>query len=698
LHNVSTKIIRKTLAVVVLIAGGYAVWHYFPRAAAPTVFGWTAQVGTAAGDGTPGMLDGPTAQARFADPYGLAQDAAGNLFIADGGENNRIRKITAEGLVVTFAGGAEGFTDGAQGTFNTPSGLAFDHAGNLLVADTGNNAIRRISPQGLVTTLAGNGSAGYRDGRGAEAQFNGPLAVAVDNADNVYVADTYNDRLRKISTDGVVSTIAGAGTPGYLDGPAATARFDTPAAMTVDAAGALLIADTKNSAIRKLSPDGQVSTLARSLPDQRDALLRRPLSLALTHDGYLYVGDMARGRILQISPAGEIKGLSGLGIDFQPGDETVERFRRPAGMVLARSGAMYVTDAANFALRRLEPRVKDAPLVARLQPVLRKLGTMHLPWPVNPASSHHEIVGTVGEVRGNYEGESRDHFHAGLDVQAALGVPVHAILDEKIVSPLPNWGEGGLNEGMAINEISYVHMKVGRSPQDEALDPARFVVLRDEAGKPRVRVKRGTRFKTGDVLGTVNRMYHTHLEYSQGNADLNPLVLPLPGIADRIAPTIESITLVDQNGQHLGKARKGRLLVPATGEFGIVVDAWDSMDGTLARRRLGLYQLGYQLLRADGSAAPGYETPLMTMKFDRLPPDRESVKLAYADSSGITEQGAAMTRFLYMVTNTVRDGMAHQGSWKPAALPPGDYLLRIVAADFAGNVAAQDRDLPLTIE
>jgi hypothetical protein len=133
------------------------------------------------------------------------------------------------------------------------------------------------------------------------------------------------------------------------------------------------------------------------------------------------------------------------------------------------------------------------------------------------------------------------------------------------------------------------------------------------------------------------------------------------------------------------------------GPLAIIVDAFDQSDGNAARRRLGLYKVGYQVLGADGAPLPGFEQPLVNIEFNRLPPDEESVKVAYADGSGITVYGSKATRFLYQVTNTVRDGVARQGSWNPAGLAPGDYTIRIFAADYAGNVALAGRDLAITV-
>jgi len=657
----------------------------------PTVMGWPVAISD--------MADG------FADPYGVVLDSAGNAYLADAGDHNLIRKVGIDGVVTTLAGGSEGFADGvgSAAAFHTPSGMAIDSAGNLIVADTGNNAIRKVTMQGEVTTLAGNGKAGHADGPAAQAQFNGPLGVAVDKAGNVYVADTYNDRVRRIGTDGMVSTVAGSGVPGNLDGPAAQAMFDTPTALAIDAQGAVFVADTRHGAIRKLGLDGIVTTLALSDPEADDPLLRRPVSLALTNDGFLYVGDMARGRILQLSPAGQLGGLTGIGIDIQIGDATSIRFGRPAGIAVSADGALVVTDAQRRVLRKVAPRgtppAQKATAQASAPAAPAALPAASFPWPFHPQNGKHEVVGIIGEVRGSYDGESRHHFHNGLDVQANMGVPVLAVAAEKVSSPLPNWGYGDLGEGIGIDNFVYLHMRVGRDIKNAPLDPARFTLLADDKGKPaRVRVKRGTRFAAGDPIGTVNRMFHVHLVHRTAKGESNPLSLPFPNLRDSMAPRIDGIALHDGADARLSAKEGKRLLVPrSAGPLSIVVDAYDQTDGNAARRKLGLYKVGYQILGADGTALPGYEQPRMNIEFNQLPPDRESVQVAYAKNSGITVYGSKTTRFLYVVTNTVRDGEAKGGSWDPAALPVGDYVIRITAADFAGNEAAGGRDLPIAV-
>lgn len=251
-----------------------------------------------------GTTDGAGTEALFWATFGLAADAQGNLFVADTA-NDIIRKVSTTGTVTTFAGkpGHPGSTDGvgAEAGFRNPWGLTTDTNGNLYVADLSNDTIRKITPAGKVTTLAGRaGQAGSQDGSAATtARFNGPAALALDATGNLYVADSANDCIRKISLRGQVTTVAGlAGQAGSADGLGAAARFNNPQGLAVDAQGNLFVADTGNNTIRCIAPDGTVTTLVgqpgltgATDGGGRTARLNHPTGLALDADGALLIAD-----------------------------------------------------------------------------------------------------------------------------------------------------------------------------------------------------------------------------------------------------------------------------------------------------------------------------------------------------------------------------------------------------------------------
>jgi prepilin-type N-terminal cleavage/methylation domain-containing protein len=214
-----------------------------------------AGVATIFAGGTYGCSDGTGTGAQFSRTLGVASDTAGNLYVADL-DSDTIRKITPSAVVTTFAGtcNASGSTNGTglAARFNGPYNIAIDSSGNLYVADSGNNMIRKITSSGVVTTLAGSGTAGYADGTGSAAQFSSPAGVAVDATGNVYVADTGNNRIREITPAGVVSTLAGSGTSGSNNGTGTAARFNFPNGIAVSASGVVYIADTGNNLIRQI--------------------------------------------------------------------------------------------------------------------------------------------------------------------------------------------------------------------------------------------------------------------------------------------------------------------------------------------------------------------------------------------------------------------------------------------------------------
>ncbi|MEB3220568.1 MAG: hypothetical protein VKS61_00680 [Candidatus Sericytochromatia bacterium] len=226
------------------------------EASLPTAAPLAGLVSTLAGSGAYGSANGPGAEAQFNIPTSVAVDASGNVYVTEApptGQSQSIRKISAQGIVSTLAGSDQmGFADGSgvEARFSWPKNLAVDTSGNVYVADYGNHRIRKITPQGVVTTLAGSGQMGFAEGPGPEAQFSFPSGVAVDASGNVYVADRDNHRILKVTPQGVVTTLAGSGTPGFTDGPGAKAEFWNPVGVAVDASGKVYVADAVNNRIR----------------------------------------------------------------------------------------------------------------------------------------------------------------------------------------------------------------------------------------------------------------------------------------------------------------------------------------------------------------------------------------------------------------------------------------------------------------
>ncbi|MEO7692687.1 MAG: IPT/TIG domain-containing protein [Chryseolinea sp.] len=263
-------------------------------------------VSTLTGKYTYGYKDGPLAVAAFSSPFDLVMDQEKNIYVTDF-YNFSIRKIGVDGMVSTLAGSlAEGSTDGtgAAAKFSNPAGLAIDKSGILYVADRGNHRIRKITPAGVVTTLAGS-TIGFADGQGTAAKFNEPAGLTVDANGNVYVSDYKNNSIRKITPDGLVSTLAGTGVQGYADGKGSESKFYNPLGMTLASDGTLYVADSRNSSIRAISSDGNVSTFAgkgEGFIDGAidDARFKMPTDVVFSSDGTMYVVDQYNTRVRKI--------------------------------------------------------------------------------------------------------------------------------------------------------------------------------------------------------------------------------------------------------------------------------------------------------------------------------------------------------------------------------------------------------------
>jgi len=320
---------------------------------------------------------GPAASASLLSPIAVALDAQGNTYVNDG--SGRIRKIDGTGIISTIAGtGEQGFvTDGVAANtapLNSPGELGVSPAGDLLIADTGNQRVRKVGADGMISTVAGSGSAGFSGdgGPAASAQLSSPSGVAVDSAGNLYIADTGNNRIRKATLGGTITTLAGNGTAGYSgDGrPASAAQLSSPTGLAVDSAGNVYVADSANYAVRRISAGGIVTTVAGTgqIGESDDggpaasAALFYPDSVALDSDGNLFIVDGGDQRIRRVRQDGAIDTVAGwgqpyfFGLSAPPVVDGVPAFLMPLispqDVCVDSGGNLYVAEMGNGRLRK----------------------------------------------------------------------------------------------------------------------------------------------------------------------------------------------------------------------------------------------------------------------------------------------------------------------------------------------------------
>jgi len=340
----------------------------------------TDTIETVAGDGgwIYGGDGGPATQAQISDAYGVALDAAGNLYISDT-YNYRIRKVDTNGIITTIAGdGASGFSgDGGSATYarlDLPWGIAVDAAGNVYFADSRNHRIRKVDACGIITTVAGSGPTGYGNdaysgdgGPATQARLAYPTDVFADSIGNLFIADAYNHCIRKVDSSGTITTVAGTGTPGMSGdgGPATSAQLEEPFSITMDVAGNLYIADSMNERIRKVDTSGIITTIAGDGNwgyggdggPATGAQLYDPRGLSLDAAGNLYISDAWNMRIRKVDTSGIITTVAGTGIEGYDGDggaATQSQLYFPADVAVDAAGNLYLADAWNYRIRRVQ--------------------------------------------------------------------------------------------------------------------------------------------------------------------------------------------------------------------------------------------------------------------------------------------------------------------------------------------------------
>ncbi|HEU0177342.1 MAG TPA: SMP-30/gluconolactonase/LRE family protein [Blastocatellia bacterium] len=683
------------LAAIALLA---FFWLLRPRPPMPFVAVMTV--------GGPGLK---IANSTLPDLFGVAVDDKGRVFFSDG-TGDSVRRIDADGSLKTIAS-----------DLDTPSGLAFERGGrlgdgSLIVANTGGHTIVRIDiGTGRSNLVAGApGQSGFADGAADQARFNGAVGVAVNKDGVIFVADTYNDRIRAIE-DGRVRTIAGGGEPGFRDGRGAEARFDTPCGIAVGADGSLLVADTGNHRIRRVALDGEVTTIAGAgEPEDRDgglaeAAFGEPTGIAARRDGMIFVTCAAWSSVRMIDLNGRVVTTvvrGGFPGGLADGAVAKAKLNRPSSLAFASNDALVLADSNNGLIRAVVP--EGASFGFRSEPgaAIIKASDVRdaVPprWPYDPPEAKRDIAGTFGEIRGEMLPDHDAWFHNGLDVPGAYGETARAIFSERVTLPIAVEGAGSGRERLRLPLIGYIHLRVGRDRSDQPTGDfpnGAITFRRDERGRVvGVRLRRGTRINAGDAIGALNGLNHVHLIAGPAGEESNPLAaLRLPGLSDTIAPTIESVAITNELGESLfdsAKTARGSKTCSINGRARVIVRAYDQIDGSPRRRRLGVYRLGYQLLRADGSPEAGFEQPRYNVVFDRLPAHHDMIKLAYAEGSQSGYEG--LTVFGYIVTNVARGGLTREEFLDASQLAPGNYTLRVFAEDFFGNQARRDTSIIVT--
>lgn len=324
---------------------------------------------------------GPAAAADLSNPYGVAVDVLGNVYFSDG-PNQAIRKVDASGKITKIVGSGGG-SAAAQAGLKNPSGVCVDASGNIYIADSFNDRIRKVTSSGSVSTVAGTGQPGYAGdgGPAAAASLRRPYGVAADASGNLYIADSYNNVVRRVAPNGIITTVAGTGAAGYSGdgGPAVKAQLNRPESLALDASGNLYIADTFNSVVRKVGQDGTVTTVAGNGVKgfsgdggpAASASLNMPTGVAMDASGDLFISDFGNQRVRLVGSSGIITTYAGMGTASGGGDEgpaASAGLNCPFGLATDASGNLYIADSGNFKVRMVEGASYSLPTSAITSP------------------------------------------------------------------------------------------------------------------------------------------------------------------------------------------------------------------------------------------------------------------------------------------------------------------------------------------
>ena len=621
---------------------------------------------------------------EFGEPFGVAVDKKGTIYVSDG-DAGKIFRILKDGKI-------EMVTD----KLNTPSTIVFDKDENLIIADSGSSTIKRlnITNKEVVTVSGVENKRGFVDGATSQSLFNAPIGLAVAKDGKIYVADTYNDKIRLIE-NGNVSTIAG-NSRGFADGNGGDALFDTPCGLAIFPDGSLLVADTGNRRLRQILLDGTVKTVAgkgeQDLVDGTpfQAKFVEPTAVTIDNNGVVYVTDGNSIRAIGRRVLPFVETISGTKRGLADGNLRKSQFNRPSGIAFDTNGNLIVADAENQVVRVLTGENLGKQIqpeeIKKLRFTAEEFRNLQPPrWTYNPPDAKRDIAGTLGEVRGEVKDDEQVWFHNGLDIAGGYGEKAYFIRNEKVLQPIATADFGGLRERLRMPTIGYIHLRLGRDKDDKSFEDERFQFNKDEQGKLKnIRVPRGVKFETGDAIGTLNSFNHVHLIAGRTGAEMNALdALILPNNKDSIAPKIEKISFFDENWQPIETENKTQR-IKLQGKIRVTVQSFDRMDGNPERRRLGVYKLGYQILKDEKT--PLFE-PKWTISFEKMP-DTDFVKLVYA--KGSKSSYTPETIFDYILTNEVKGDIGREGFLDLTKLEGGNYILRVLVSDLMGNTTTED--------
>lgn len=627
---------------------------------------------------------------EFGEPFGIAE-RNGAVFVSDG-EKGVIWRISNGNKIEQFVAGLE-----------TPSGIAFDRNGDLIVADSGTNAVLSIDPNGKITQIAGitvhtatktemaDSTTQPSVVENSYPRLHGPIGISIAKSGLIFVSDTYNDRICVIE-NGNFRVLAG-GEKGFADG--STPKFDTPTGIAIWR-DKLIVADTGNNRVRVVEEDGSSWTLAGNGESDLNngtllsASFVQPIALGVKDD-VIFIADRNSIRVIGGGVIPSVRTLNDGELGFVDGPLRNAKLNRPSGLAFDSDGNLLIADSDNRVIRIAGDK-PTATAVTHEDVVAMRVNPNNFRnaaparWPFDPGNAKRDIAGTFGELRGDVKpGNAEIHFHNGLDVVGAYGEMARFVRAEKVLLPEAVQNFSTLRELIRLPTLGYIHVRIGRLANGTTFDDERFQFIKDGYGRlAGVRVPRGTKFNAGEPIGTLNAMNHVHLIAGRSGDEMNAIdALQLPGISDTRSPVIEKIGLFEQNWHPIETVPVGGRII-IDDRIRITVRAFDQIDGNSERRRLGIFKAGYQVLKPDMTPA---DDTHWSITFDRLPP-ADSVAMVYANGSHSGATG--VTIFDYIVTNTVSSERAVDSYFDPNLFEPGNYILRCSVSDYFGNTTYKD--------